>query len=885
MKYSIEINSKRNLSFEIWDTKTGEMQKQHLLDRLCEAIWLVGVNQLDEHRDDTLIEKLISFVDQSVQATTKDAFDRLSWSKTCNVCEQLIRSWCCQMVSSNTDHCDQLIRQLDEWNIEHNKYRFTNVLQHVDDSSIGPIFRLLGSLRSIEARFEQPDSDSLIDQRRWYERFESMNRIVKRSDNFSLHSHYISFWHRIVMNRSNSIRLFESELVSNHFLDQLIQDYSHSTSYFVRQQIGRTIECILKAVLRLNTDSPYWSLIHKLHGRIQSNVTQIDLDWFDRCLTGETTSQDRLRTALPLLAYSLTNCISSNQSMVIISKVLLILCRLPLSDSEKTIIWIKLKKLRNPSALALFATQLCNLSKDHMTDWIRYSLLPLIQQPAALDRLQQTYGEIVATTNISITSSDDSFAIHGLYCWRSQLSKNAFHQCWPGIFITIEHLLQLNAALAPGPKLLREIVTFLNQIFDSEQVTDKITVKNVITILFLLMHHSPSIDINSVLSLLRKLVASRCNLIDSSTIDQLILVLNQNLCQALTQQDYEQLDSNFDLLSELLRQHPPLVEQISAANWISIRNLWNKSMQSTDFYWIKVSAIPLLMALDLNATPNLLKTVEIERNSFIRQSTRLIKNENPLIRKCVVQSFCSNLSMLVLKLYRNEFAGEGQTHFDHLIRSLSEVIVFDVDVDIQIAALNALLKLFQEIFAIATKSDDFVLFARIVGCLLPFFHAVQFALQNESVETLLSETAQDVYDKLQLILRQDETIQNKFKQLDSEFNDKAILFEYEIESIDVNSNGDIEENVSKYSVLDQLFQVGHFPIQEVLKQMTDDIRVDQNKESKVVRQVRHTITWSEINDFLFNPNCSFAKQADHSNHILDDILAAKINRNVIMDCY
>src|SRR5690606_22551826 len=44
------------------------------LHKLLQAIQLVGQNRLDEHRDDTLIEKLISFVD-SLAAAVKQVSD------------------------------------------------------------------------------------------------------------------------------------------------------------------------------------------------------------------------------------------------------------------------------------------------------------------------------------------------------------------------------------------------------------------------------------------------------------------------------------------------------------------------------------------------------------------------------------------------------------------------------------------------------------------------------------------------------------------------------------------------------------------------------------------------------------------------------------------
>lgn len=848
-------------------------------DKLLQAIELVAYNRLDECRDDTLIEKLIT------------VFDR-SFGGDLNCTDQQLKAI--------FDLCRQSV---DRWADEDRSKVF-----------IGPVFSFTFRLIASPAVHSVLGREPVLMQT---QRLLALKDSVFADCDYSIQFYYVKGLTKLFANEDASRVAFEQRLVNEQFVQSLITLGIESKSFFVKEAIQ---QCLVELLTRSCRQDD--AIISKHFGLLATSF-ELRLDKFQIKIIGQLLTRER-QTVLrlfPNLFHSLIGHIHGRANEPVNLQLIELLANHLDDDQQIGFVFTKLVKNGLLKALVAFSAHLASRNAAYLNKWFTFVLLPL-QIDAHNEPANKTNGvKPTGETNGIDPTSPSCFSYSAfdenlvrsltderslIYClhhlkihFPKHLSDSQLKQAFETINAFVRKLIQQSRI-----KLLRESLLMIGNI--CKQIDRSTDPKLFVVLVDLLISLLWSENFHCECLIWLRHLFERHDFKNSELIrdkeihGKLVSLLDKILNLELTDENLDTIDGGLELLDALIRNGGLEMSTLDDSTLKPIFRIWNYSVEHSNNYALKASCVSILfnirLQLDAAAVERLLDEPADkpagDKPASLADITKIIwsclKDENSLVRRKVIESIREG----VLEAGRVKAGRLDQLMSDNgrlcldIFYHVSESVLFDIDADIQLASINLLLQLIVDLLNNEQVSGT------KYRSLIYFVHCLHFTAINNLIGFTVKEEClnalQTVHDCLQ---RSSTSKSDLLSVLDGES-----VFEYQVDGYDKtgdqNGHKQSDDLHRRDEQLNEMFKNNEFRTEEIIAQFTSE-RVEQmqnggppaTSNESTRTSITNRMNVSSLLEFLY----TFDSKSILGNRIkvdfLDDILAARANDDVIIDCY
>lgn len=825
-------------------------------NKLLSAIELVAFNKLDECRDDTLIEKLVSVFDLSFNEL--NCPDQLLHS-IYNLCKEAVDLW------SNLDSRSNIF--------------------------VGPVFSFIFKLISSHSLQNVIGRKEIIPRLRLL--FDLKKNVF--DCDYSIQSYYIKGLTKLFSNRDGSKIVFEENLIDKSFVQFLIDQGLKSQSFFVAGSIQQCLVEVIRRSTEFNEDRitiKYFSLI----------VTSLEfnLNKFHIKIIGQLLSEDymkrKLSTLFPDLNQILISRLSPKENSINLHLIELLANNLD-NESQINFVFIKLIKNNLLKPLICYSSNLAaNRNSDYINKWFIYVVLPLeIYCNSDLDKSQINYFQYSDYDRQLVSSLiNEKSLIYSLHYLKTQfpnsLNKNQLEQVFNIINQFVRNLID-NSKI----KLLKESILMIGSLDKQINELEPKLFAILIDLLITFLWSSNEQFQCECLIWLRRLFDDNIKLLENNEIrGKLINLLNRLLSLKLDDENRDLIDGALELIDVLIKTNHFNISQLNNDHLKSIFEIWKYSVKHSDNYSLKASCISILFNLQFSIDRKRIDEIlasDSETNANGNESIDLLeivwkclKDENSLVRRKVIESIRDNIlnnkSKVKCDAIDKLITNDSKLYLE-ICYHLSESILFDIDADIQLASIDILKNLIIDL--LNTKLDASILNQKLRG-LIYYVHSLNFTLMNNLVCFTVKEQCLSVLDEIRDCLAKNSISKDDFLSI---LDENVSVFEYKVDGFRKKDLNNIEENSSakKEKHLDEMFKDNVFRAEEIIEQFANERSNCSLPTESTKTAITNKIDIKNLLEFLF----TFDRECYINNKIeidfLDDILAAKANDDVILDCY
>ena len=841
-------------------------------NKLLQAIELVAYNRLDECRDDTLIEKLVTVFDSS-----------FSNSNCTNQQLNAIFSLCKQSIN--------------KWSYDKSKV------------FIGPVFSFVFKLlSSIEVQ-------NAIDQKVMALQLKKLIDLKKEVFNcdYSIQSYYVKGLIKLCSSKDGSRLLFEERLVDEQLIDDLISYGLNCKSFFVKEAIQQCLVEILRKSSELNDDD---GLLIKFFRLIILSF-ELRLNKFQIKIIGQLLLDGELKLRIfksfPDLNQKLISHINCQIEENINLQLIELLANCLDDESQINFVFIKLIKNSLLRPLITFSTNLALRNSTYLNKWFTYVVLPLQIDYESNEINSNLFSYSEFDKNFIKSLTNERSLIYCLHYLKIKFPKQLTDRQLNEVFEIIENFI-LNLIKQSKIKLLRESILMIGNLSKQFNRLDPKLFGILIDLLVSLLELEPFQC--ECLIWLRHLFANEFEnsqqLIENENLKRKLSNLLQRIINLeLKDENLDVIDGGLELIDTLIRHNYLKLSKLDNSILKSIFNIWNHSIDHSDNYSLKASCISILfnlhLQLDKETKDRLLNEMHISEdnnNSSYKLYNKTaniseilwkcLKDENSLVRKKVIESIKE--SIMAKDCIKDEMidklAGEDRLYLN-VCYHLSESVLFDIDADIQLASINFLKNLiinFVDKDLTDKLSKDEMLKIKING-LIYFVHCLHFTILNNLTCFTVKEECLNVLQEIKNCL--DKNLLKKADLISILKNDESV-FEYQIDSYgkeeekSVNNLND-ESNRRRDEQLNEMFKDNLFRTEEIIEQFTSkrvESAVCNSRDSNLTQtSITNKMNKKQLIEFLFTFNANTCLNNEIKVDFLDDILAARANDDLIIDCY
>ena len=845
-------------------------------DKLLQAVELVAYNRLDECRDDTLIEKLMT------------VFER-SFGGDLNCSDQQLHAI-----------FDLCVRSVDRWTGEDRCRVF-----------IGPVFSFIFRLISSAQVQRVLGRTPVIVQ---CKRLVDLKDGVFADCDYSIQSYYVKGLIKLFASEEASRVAFEEGLINEQFVKSLIDLGIESKSFFVKESIQ---ECLVEILAR---SCEAEDTIASKHFQLLATSFELKLNKFQIKIIGQLLVKEK-RTLLrlfPDLFHSLISHITGHADEHTNLQLIKLLANHLDDEAQINFVFTKLIKYSLLKALIAFSAHLASRNVTYLNRWFIFVVLPLqidagncTSANSDCDAKQGT-NEIQSATNQSRFSysqfyeefvrsrTDERSLIYGLHHLKINFPKHLSNDQLSQVFDTINSFVR-KLIKQSRIKLLRESLLMIGNV--CRQLDQSVDPKLFVVLVDLLISLLWSENFHCECLIWLRHLFERQDFKNGQLVQdeeirrKMVNLLNQILNLELTDDNLDTIDGGLELLDALIKNCGLVLTELSDSTLKSIFKIWNYSTGHSDNYALKASCISILFSVQLQLDVPIIDRLLSESRDASDQlasSTditeiiwKCLKDENSLVRRRAVESIREGvLEKDRIKALNKLMADNGKLCLG-IFYHVSESVLFDIDADIQLASINLLLNLMVDLLKNEQLTTEETTKFRGLLC---FIHCLHFTVIHNLICFTVKEECLNALQKIRDCLQASSTSKS---DLLSVLGGESV-FEYQVNghAEEENCVQQSNENVSLHrdEQLNEMFKDNVFRTEEIIAQFTKQ-RVEQmqNGGSPVGQSARTSITnrmnVNSLLEFLY----TFDPKSILGNEIkvdfLDDILAARANDDVIIDCY
>lgn len=857
-------------------------------DKLLQAIELVVYNRLDECRDDTLIEKLITVFDRSFNGDLKCSDQQLN--AIFDLCRRSVDRW------ADEDRCKVFI---------------------------GPVFSFIFKLISSPGVQLVVGRQPVVAQAK---RLIDLKNEVFTNCDYSIQSYYVKGLTKLFASKTASKLAFEEALITERFVKSLIDLGVDSKSFFVKEAIQQCLVEILTRTCEADDDA-----IASKYFKLVVSSFELRLNKFQIKIIGPLLAKEK-RTVLrlfPDLFHLLMGHINGHADENVNIQLIELLAAHLDDEAQISFVFTKLVKNKLLKVLIAFSAHLAARNAVYLNKWLTFVVLPLqidADNDTTIDATTDTTsgtkqnngtqqnGTVKRQTSscFSCSQFDEDFV-------RSLTDERSLIYCLHHLKINFPKCLsdeQLSQVLEiidrfvrqlikqSKMKLLRESLLMIGSICKriDQSVGPKLFAVLVDLLISLLWSESFHCE---CLIWLRHLFErhdlQNGELVrDAEIRTKLINLLDQILNLELKDDNLDTIDGGLELLGALVKNCGLDLSELSDSTLQSIFRIWSYSTEHSYNYALKASCISILLnirlQLDAPAIDRLLSGSidKSDKSACPTDLTEIIwkclKDENSLVRRKAVDSIreavldCDRLKDSAL----DQLMADSGRLCSGLFYHVSESVLFDIDADIQLASINLLLNLLVDLLNSEQVTEKTTTFRG----LLCFVHCLHFTAINHLICFTVKEECLNALQTIRDCLQASSISKNDLLTI---LGDESV-FEYQ-----VNGHGQAENGVQRSKEdlqqdrdeqLNEMFKDNVFRTEEIIAQFTKK-RVEQMQqngglpanESPARTLITNRMNADSLLEFLY----TFDPKSILGNKIkvdfLDDILAAQANDDVIIDCY
>ena len=853
-------------------------------DKLVQAIELVAYNRLDECRDDTLIEKLISVFDRS--------FDHVNCSQT--------------QLNAIFDLCK---RSIDDWKADKLKVYISPVFSFV--------FKLISS----------PDVQATVGRKAIC--LELSELVDLKTDvfecDYSIQSNYVKGLSKLFANREGSKIVFEEALIDASFVQSLINLALANRSFFVRESIQRCLVELIRRSVEFDDKltSTYFQLIvssfelkiNKFQIKIINQLLLNDVakdvgssvvrstDIRSNDVNSNDVSSNEIRSTInrlfPDLNQKLINHLNCHADENVIIQLVELLASSLDDETQIDFVFIKLIKNNLIRPLIAYSTNLSSRNPAYLNKWFVYVVLPLDVSRTSTSNQHFNYTEFDQQYVRAFENEKTLiYCLHYLKVnFPLRLTDQQLHQVFEivGQFVT-------NSIEQGKIKLLRESLLMIGNLGKRLNQLEPSLFGMLVGLLIDLLwsEHFQS----ECLIWLRHLFENDFNhrLIGDKDIQTKMTDLIDRLLKLeLKDENLDVIDGGLELLDALIKTDHLNLNELDESVLRSIFNIWSYSTEHSDNYSLKASSISILFNLRLQLNSSIIDRLTTDgqpdqttaQTDIMEIIWKCLKDENSLVRRKVIDTIKERIFHKdQLNGLLDELMKEDGKLYLGICYHVSESILFDIDADIQLAAIHLLKNLLTDLMSKPNLTDSDPTNALKFKGLIYFVHCLHFTLMNNLVYFTVKEECLNAIELLRNCLDQNSISKSR---LISILDDCESVFNYQVDGHKEDgptksTNGD-DLHKRRDEQLNEMFKDNLFRTEEIIAQFTNE-RVEQMKNCSLhtdstnhQTSITNKMNSTALVEFLY----SFDPKTIPINEIkvdfLDDILSARANDDVVIDCY